>query len=219
MKKNEAVQKIGNYLLVPLFLVLAVAGFALGAWTESLGVSSLFFNILGIICLLCAGWYGLVSWTVHKKYKEMYARVALIEENYKQVREQLDTMEFNSEQHISALGYEHAEYRDDFNAPDNSHIEIDKENKKIALYRLLPFDFVMVDFADITRIDLKAQTEAATISVIEVVFRMQGGKQFSLNVADGLCFKGTARHLTAENNAKKLVALLREMLGVGGLDE
>ena len=219
MKKNEAVQKIGNYLLVPLFLVLAVAGFALGAWTESLGASATIFNILGFISIAFAGWYGLVSWTVHKKYKELYASVALIETNYKQVREQLDTMGFNSEQHISALGYAYAEYRDDFNAPDNSHIEIDKANKKVALYRLLPFDFVMVDFADIIRIDLKAQTEAPTISVIEVIFRMQGGKQFSLNVADGQCFKGSAQHLTAENNAKKLVALLREMFGVGGLDE
>lgn len=230
MKKSERFQKIGYISLIALFFIIGAAGIGFSIWAFYMS-TELEIDITFLLAVLVAISVGSilvglfcisVCKAVFKKYKTLYANVPVIEENYKRVRQELENMGFNSEQHISAFGYENMEYRDDFGVPDNCHIDIDKTNRKIALCKLLPFDFRIIDFSDVAAVDMKILINSALTFVcdgIDVTFRLKDGTSFVLGVGDGTHPTSSRQFTNSLENARKLVSLLRMILVVGGVDE
>ena len=220
MKNREKKAKIANYSLTVFFYAMIVPCIVLAVISYNYGVSCVPMVLVGIFSLLAGIFWTAVSKRIHDNYEKMYADAPLIEKNYARTREEVQKMNFFSDEHFSSLGYEFYEYRDDFELPDNCHIEFDKTNECIVVYTLLPFSFKQYKFSDfksVTSVKEKQYSRAGVdFILLNIVIKFSDGYTLTISVSDNKPFiddPSMAEYRRFINEANIVIEKIENLIG------
>lgn len=214
MKNRERKSKISYYALTGVFCICAIASIVLCVLDLVFDLPTklfIFSAILLLLSLFFAYVYFAASKLIHDQYKTMYATAPLIETNYADTQKRLKEMGFVSSEHFSSFGLPYFEYRDDFNTPDNKHIEFDTEKKIIVTYTLYPYDFRQFAFSDFKSCSVKPDFKGNDMQLLllDIIVSFNNGFDFSLCVSDGKLFsKDTEdyfKYIKQANDVKNLI--------------
>ena len=100
------------------------------------------------LCVVMIFWVIKQIKRISNNYIEMEKNTAIAKQRITQYSEMLDENAFVVSKHLSAFGYNFIEYRNDFSAPDNMHLWVDEQNKKLAFAELLENHFKIFKFSD-----------------------------------------------------------------------
>lgn len=132
-KKGYRKRMIPVILFTALFFVEGIISLVLGIMN---GTGVLYF--IFVISLLIAAFFAFVGVVWHGLSKAIQGNSAQIEPNYQFVRRQLEDAGFKGDEHVSSFGYAWLDYRNDYQARDNIHLEIDRTSRRLAYYVLIP---------------------------------------------------------------------------------
>ena len=185
MKPREKKSKISNCALTVFFYLLTLGGIGLTVWYATMEMSLALPIIITLFALLMGIFWTFVCREIFKRYEGMHKLAPVVESNYKRVQEELVKIGFHASATYSSLGYDFAEMRDDFCAPDNVNIELDDDNRSIVVYVLSPFSFKKYSYSDILSCDVKDLcNDSGAVKNVQVHIKFYDRYNFIIPVSD-----------------------------------
>ena len=177
-----------------------------------------FLYVLSVISAFMIFWTIKQIKKIERNYIEISKNTAIAKETIAKCQETLNENAFVVSKHISAFGYSFIEYRNDFSAPDNIHLWIDEENKRLAFAELLANHFKIFNYSEIVSADLlkKAQQVGTReiVTALVVVFVLQDDEfAYGIPVNDNQGFyTDTEEYDKFMEQAETLLTLLRSFM-------
>lgn len=159
----------------------------------------------------------------HKKdYSEIEKNVPVITANEQKAKANKLAAGFVSDEQFSSFGYNFFEYGAKYNCPDNLNIELDRTNKKIACYMLLPYDFHIYSFADLFKCEFMINNGKVDISTVTTgVGTSVGGLGVGIGVTSGTAeqqINAVAAMITFKNGDNFILNFLNNRVAAQGSD-
>jgi hypothetical protein len=151
--------------------------------------------------------YAIYLLVQHFKIKK---QVAVIQMRYNEVKRKIAALGLKPNQHFSSFSHPYVEYRNDFHAVDNLHMEFDDSQQKLVCYMLEPSFFKVYDYVSIKTVTIKVFNEGEYISSIAVIVKFYDGKEALLSVNDNIqCSFGDSIYTKAMEDANKLLGIIK----------
>ena len=199
----------GRVGMLVLYIFLLLLSLCIAIFLEQI-----FCYLLALVSVVMIFWTVNLIRVLNKNYAEMATNTAIAKERIEKYTEELKKNAFVVSKHISAFGHKFIEYRNDFAAPDNIHLWIDGENKRLAFAELLEDHFKIFDYSDIISVDMiKDVKQVGTrdmLTVLIVQFTLKDDNfMYGIPVNDNQGFYlDTQEFASIIKQAEELVAVL-----------
>lgn len=184
--------------------------------------------LIGMIVVLGVAFVGVVAFCIlktvqsKKDFGEIEKDVPIITANAEKAKADKLAAGFVSSEQFSSFGYKFFEYGTKYNCPDNLNVEIDRTNKKIACYMLLPYDFHIYSFTDLFKCEFMINNGKVDISTVTTgVGTSVGGMGVGIGVTSGTAeqqINAVAAMLTFKNGENFILNFLNNKVATQGSD-
>lgn len=158
---------------------------------------------------------------------KIFRAVREVEKNYNLAQQSIEKSGLKPTKHYSSFGHKWIEYRTQYKAKDNLHIELDEQNKKIIVYMLEPYYFNIYDYSDVVDVNITIEDGAKKITYQQVSYtfdsyvesicvtiNFKDGTFFNLSANDNAkCYVGDAVYQKAISQALELQSIIKKQVG------
>lgn len=154
-----------------------------------------------------------IAYGVFLLFRVQYLKIKteLIKENYNRAKKEIELYGFNTKKHFSSFGHKYFEFRTNYSAKDNVHVEVDEDKKVIITYTLTPYSLKIYNYNNLKNVEIKECIDG-TVVAIKVVFEFENGDKFALSANDNIkCTYGDATYNKAKNDAQTLIEYFKSL--------